>query len=161
MNRQLKEWEKIFANDMSNKELMSKLYKWTVCCVLRSVALSCLTLCDPMDCSPPGSSVHGNSLGKNIDSGLPLPGIFLNQGGVQVSRIAGGFSTSGATREALTTQYVKIFWLKNGQRHLNRHFSKEDHTDSQHIYERCSVSLITREMKIKTTMRYHLLKWLL
>ena len=26
-------------------------------CVL--VAQSCLTLCDPMDCSPPGSSVHG------------------------------------------------------------------------------------------------------
>ena len=24
-----------------------------------SVAKSCLTLCDPMDCSPPGSSVHG------------------------------------------------------------------------------------------------------
>ena len=23
------------------------------------VASSCLTLCDPMDCSPPGSSVHG------------------------------------------------------------------------------------------------------
>ena len=22
------------------------------------VAQSCLTLCDPMDCSPPGSSVH-------------------------------------------------------------------------------------------------------
>ena len=26
------------------------------CCVL---AQSCLTLCDPMDCSPPGSSLHG------------------------------------------------------------------------------------------------------
>ena len=23
------------------------------------VGQSCLTLCDPMDCSPPGSSVHG------------------------------------------------------------------------------------------------------
>ena len=29
------------------------------------VALSCLTLCNPMDCSPAGSSVHGDSLGKN------------------------------------------------------------------------------------------------
>ena len=28
-------------------------------CVLRSVALSWLTLFNPMDCSPPGSSVHG------------------------------------------------------------------------------------------------------
>ena len=25
----------------------------------RSVAQSCLTLCDPMDCSPQGSSAHG------------------------------------------------------------------------------------------------------
>ena len=27
--------------------------------VLCSVAQSCLTLCDPMDCGPPGSSAHG------------------------------------------------------------------------------------------------------
>ena len=30
---------------------------YTVCCA-KSIQ-SCLTLCDPMDCSPPGSSVHG------------------------------------------------------------------------------------------------------
>ena len=29
---------------------------WVHCCF---VAKSCLTLCDPMDWSPPGSSVHG------------------------------------------------------------------------------------------------------
>ena len=34
-----------------------------ILCVL--VAQSCLTLCNPMDCSIPGSSVPGNSLGKN------------------------------------------------------------------------------------------------
>ena len=28
-------------------------------CVCVLVAQSCLTLCDPMDCIPPGSSVHG------------------------------------------------------------------------------------------------------
>ena len=27
--------------------------------MMRSVAQSCLTLCNPMDCSPPGSSIHG------------------------------------------------------------------------------------------------------
>ena len=27
----------------------------------------CLTLCDPMDCSPPGSSAHGDSPGKNTE----------------------------------------------------------------------------------------------
>ena len=30
-----------------------------ICVVLCSVAQSCLTLCDPVDCSPPGSSVRG------------------------------------------------------------------------------------------------------
>jgi len=28
-------------------------------CVCVSVAQSCLTPCDPIDCNPPGSSVHG------------------------------------------------------------------------------------------------------
>ena len=31
-----------------------------------SVVQSCLTLCHTMDCSPPGSSVHGDSPGKNM-----------------------------------------------------------------------------------------------
>ena len=45
------------------------------------VAQSCPTLRDPMDCSPPGSSVHGFSR-QEYWSGLPLPspGIFPTQG---------------------------------------------------------------------------------
>ena len=35
-------------------------------------AQSCLTLCNPIDCSPPGSSVHGNSPGKNTGMGCPF-----------------------------------------------------------------------------------------
>ena len=46
------------------------------------VAQSCQTLCDPMDCSPPSSSVHGIFPGK--DTGVVchflLLGIFLTQG---------------------------------------------------------------------------------
>ena len=30
---------------------------------------SCLTLCDPVDCSPPGSTLHGDSSGKDIGVG--------------------------------------------------------------------------------------------
>ena len=47
--------------------------------------LSCFSwvrLCDPMDCSLPGSSVHGNSLGKNtgVSCHALLQGIFPTQG---------------------------------------------------------------------------------
>ena len=31
------------------------------------VAQLCLTLCDPLDCSPPGSSVHGILQGKILE----------------------------------------------------------------------------------------------
>ena len=37
--------------------------------VLCLVAQLCLTLCDPMDCMQPGSSVHGNSPDKNTGVG--------------------------------------------------------------------------------------------
>ena len=62
-------------------------------CVLLSQ--SCLTLCDPVNCSLPGSSVHGNSLSKNtgVGSHSLLQGIFLTQESKLVSCIAGGFFT--------------------------------------------------------------------
>ena len=46
------------------------------------VAQLCPTLCDPMDCSLLGSSVHGDSPGKNTGVGCCalLQGIFLTQG---------------------------------------------------------------------------------
>ena len=45
------------------------------------VTQSCLILCDPMDGSQPGSSVHGDSTGKNTGVGyhVLLQGIFPTQ----------------------------------------------------------------------------------
>ena len=52
-----------------------------VCLFLKSLQ-SCLTLCDPMDCSPPGSSVHGILQARILEKvacpspgDLPHPGI--------------------------------------------------------------------------------------
>ena len=49
--------------------------------VLCLVTQSALTLCDPMDCSLPGSSVHGDSPGKNTGVGCHalFQGIFPTQ----------------------------------------------------------------------------------
>ena len=46
------------------------------------VAQLCPTLCDSMDCNPPGSSVHGDSPGKNtgVECQALLQGIFPTQG---------------------------------------------------------------------------------
>ena len=53
-----------------------------VCVCVCSVTQLCSTLCDPMDCSPPGSSVHGKSPGKNtgVSCHALLQGIFPTQG---------------------------------------------------------------------------------
>ena len=51
-------------------------------CMLYSVAQSCPTLFNPMDCSLPGSSDHGDSPGQNTGVGSLslLQGIFPTQG---------------------------------------------------------------------------------
>ena len=58
---------------MSSSGLLLKdgLYMWLV-------AQLCPTLCNPMDYSPPGSSAHGDCLGKNTGMGCHglLQGIF-------------------------------------------------------------------------------------
>ena len=59
-------------------------------------------LCDPIDCSPPGSSVHG-ILQARILEWVAMPfsrGSSPPRDWTQVSHIAGGFFTFWATREA-------------------------------------------------------------
>ena len=53
-----------------------------LCYVLCLVAQSCLTLCDSMDYSPPSSSIHGDSPGKNtgVCFYALLQGIFPTEG---------------------------------------------------------------------------------
>ena len=51
-------------------------------CVCMLVTQSCLTLCDPMDCSPPGSSDHGILQARTLDwVAIPFSrGSFWTQG---------------------------------------------------------------------------------
>ena len=78
-------------------EIIIECLLWgnTVCCVCL-VAQSYLTLCDPMDCSPPGSSVHG-ILQARILERVTMPssrGSSQPRDWTMVSWIAGGFLLS-------------------------------------------------------------------
>ena len=57
------------------------LYTYVHVCVGAKLLQSCLTLCSPMDCSPLGSSVHGDPPGMNTGVGCHalLQGIFPTQ----------------------------------------------------------------------------------
>ena len=59
------------------------------------ITQSCLILCDPMDCDPPGSSVHGDSPDKNTGVGCHalLQEIFPTQGSNLRLLIVGEFFT--------------------------------------------------------------------
>ena len=76
--------------------------------------MSCPTLCNLMDCNPPGSSVHGIISGKNTGVGCHFPplGNLLTQGLnpclLGVSCFAGEFFTWGFTREALLSLWQRI-----------------------------------------------------
>ena len=63
------------------------------CAVLCLVTQSCPPLWDPIDCSPPGSFVHGNSPGKNKVAMSSSRGSSQPRVRTQVSHIAGGFFT--------------------------------------------------------------------
>ena len=76
----------------------------------------CLTLCDPLDCSPPGSSVHGILQARILEWVV----IHFSRGSSQpredqtwVSHIAGRFFTIWATREAtnIALGEIKCVWL--------------------------------------------------
>ena len=66
-----------------------------------SIAQSCLSLCQPVDCSPPGSSVHGISQARILECvAFPFPGDLPDLGIKPASPALGGeFFTNSATWE--------------------------------------------------------------
>ena len=76
-------------------------------CVPAKLLQSCPTLCNTMDCSPPGSSVHGILQEKNTGASCHalLQGIFPTQRSnlhlLGLPALAGGFFTTSTIWEAL------------------------------------------------------------
>ena len=62
--------EYIHAGVCAEKQPVMLLCTFSVCMLTRS---SCLTLCDPMDCHPPGSSMSVGFSRQEYWSGLPFP----------------------------------------------------------------------------------------
>ena len=76
------------------------------------------TLCDPMDCSPPCSSVHG-ILQARILEGVAVPfsrGSHQPRDWTQVSYIAGRFFTIWVTREVWWAHWNELTWGHDGAR---------------------------------------------
>ena len=78
------------------------------------VTQSCPTLCDPVDCSPPGSSIHGFSR-QEYWSGLPSPfprdlsDPRIEPGHLMSPELAAMFFTTNITWEALG-KAIKLFF---------------------------------------------------
>ena len=85
--------------------------KWVRECVCVFIAQSCPTLCNPMDCSPPGSSVHEIFQARILE----WVTISFSRGSSQprdrtlVSWTAGKFSTNWATREDQERETERIY----------------------------------------------------
>ena len=74
-----RKWSTLLNIPLSN-DFQVEFHSNQIICV-HLVAQLCLTLCDPMNCSPQGSSFHGGSPGKNTGVGCHalLQGIFSTQ----------------------------------------------------------------------------------
>ena len=85
--------------------LISSSVPSTLPCMRAKLLQSCLTLCDPIDCSTPGSSVHEILQARILEwVAMPPPGDLPNPRIESTSLMSpasvGGFLTSSATWEA-------------------------------------------------------------
>ena len=97
--------------DRKIKWLQNKVHiAWGICCPVLSCSLVSDS-CDTMDCSVPGSSVHGDSSGKNTGVGCHafLQEIFPTQKSNRVFHIAG--SPAGGIFLVLSTVTYRDYMI--------------------------------------------------
>ena len=108
----------------SKSWLVVNYWLTSLCCCCYSVTQSCLTLCDPMDCSPPGSSVHGISqarilgwvaLSSSRESSRPRDQTHVSCIGRQILHL-------WATREALDFTWILLVFILEDQSRIPLQF---------------------------------------
>ena len=113
-------WPSYWAHTHSHlRKNFSFLKNSSICAPVKVlVAQSCPTPCNPIDCSPPGSSVHG-ILQARILEWVVIPfsrGSFQSRDWTWVSPIAGGFFTIWTTSILMST--LLLGTRKHGWRSL-------------------------------------------
>ena len=83
-------------------------------CIHAKLLYLCPTLCDPMDCSPPDSSVHGIFLARILGWVAMLSSRGSSHLGIQPASLespalAGGFFTSGTTNYVID-MVIEVYW---------------------------------------------------
>ena len=113
------EAHRLWSRTDSTLSYLSALSPWASC--LTSVpwllcqysSVSRVWLCDPVDCSPPGSSVHGLLQARALDCAV-MPscrGSSQLRDWTQVSHIAGGFFTTWAARKSWWCLHLRWRYL--------------------------------------------------
>ena len=108
----------IILNSFSERLPISACFSGVLSCPfiwdMYLVTQSCPSLCDPVDCSPPGFSVHADSPGKNtgVVCHALLQGIYLPNSGIKPRSPAlqADSLTIWAIREA-SLSHVRLSWL--------------------------------------------------
>ena len=83
----------------ANQSTGGSAWGWGVCVHAQSPQL-CPTLCDPMGCSLPGSSVHGILQARILEWAAMLLIPRIKPTSLMSPALAGGFFTTSATWEA-------------------------------------------------------------
>ena len=151
---------------MKSRILSPCLFNFYAEYVCMLVAQSCLTLCDPMNCSPPGFSVHGIHQAIILEwIAIPFSrGTSQPRNRTLVSCVAGRFFTVGATGKSFCAEYImrsiRLDESQAGIKIANRNMSNliyaDDTTQMAESEEELGSLLMVKEESEKASLKLNI-----